>query len=342
MPSKLASPSPARSSKPRDIIKGRTGEFFPELQRRFGTMDVKPKHIGDGGAGVVYQVTADKVVKVMLGRTKHKRVEEYKRMFKQMVSLTNASVRKRLYEHFYVHSAFHTSRILDPTTKTPAFVYELMEYMPMDLKGFSRLNRWTGDEFKSILCQVMHGLHLFHRLHYVVTDLKVDNVLVNPLTGRIKLNDFCESYNRQTRSACMYTYRNFAHAHSPQEDVWRLGILILEFLQPRVNALVARHGLVPPEKDFIRSIRGKLKLKQPYVYASMIEPYVHYQQRVLVAHDPDKALWSRLFPLVERLLRDEAHKRPTLRSIVTNDVFCSACFIPRTEYGDTFGDRYVQ
>lgn len=333
------SPAP---TKPRDILKRRASEYLPEIQRRFGRKSFSPKHLGDGGAGVVYRVGPTKVVKVMLGNTKYKKVQHYKRMFKQLTRQTDRAL-QGAYEQFYVHSTFHTSRELNRTTKAPHFVYELMEYMPSDLKGFSKQDRWTGTEFKSILCQVMHGLHLFHRIGYVITDLKVDNVLINPVTGQIKLNDFCESYNTHTRSSCMYTYRNFGNPHSTREDVWRLGLLIVEFLHPRVQHLVKAHRLQPPEKDYVRSIRGRLKLKQHYNYSAMIAPYIAYQKRVLLTHDAgaNRDMWTQLFPWLVRMLDNDPKRRPSLHQLLTSRVFCEACFAPRTNYRGAFGARYV-
>ena len=336
--------TPTPPTKPRDIIKRRSAEFFPEIQRRFGRKSFKPKHLGDGGAGVVYRVSPTKVVKVMLGRTKYAKVKHYKRMFKQLTHQTQPA-RQHPYEQFYIHSTFHTSREADVTGKTrvPHFVYELMEYMPSDLKGFAKRNAWTGAEFKAILCQVMHGLHLFHRIGYVITDLKVDNVLIDPVTGQIKLNDFCESFNTRVRSSsCMYTYRNFANRHTPQEDVWRLALLVLEFLHPRVLHLARRHRLELPPKDFIRSIRGRLKAKQHYDYASMAAPCIAFQKRVMMAHDPDTALWRQLYPMLVRMLDNDPQKRPSLHAVLTSRVFCEACFAPRTQYKykEAFGSRY--
>lgn len=351
-PTPPATPAPRRSptstkpstpSKPRDIIKGRAAEFLPEIQRRFGRKSFKPTHLGDGGAGVVYRVGPSKVVKVMLGESKYTKVQHYKRLFKQLTRQTSQPL-KDVYEHFYVHSSFHTSRGVNSTTKVPHFVYELMEYMPSDLKGFSKKNRWTCEEFKSILCQVMHGLNLFHRIGYVVTDLKVDNVLINPVTGQIKLNDFCESYNVHTRSSCMYTYRNFPNRHTPKEDVWRLALLVVEFLHPRVMHLVKEHHLRPPEKkDYLRSIRGRLKRKQRYNYEQMIAKYVMYQKNVLMKHDAThRGLWTHLFYWLVRMLDNDPNKRPTLHQLLTSRLFCEACFTPRTNFRYAFGEHYVK
>ena len=51
------------------------------------------------------------------------------------------------YDQFYVHSTFHTSHARNHKTRTPVYIYELMEYMPMDLAHFAKLNMWTGREF---------------------------------------------------------------------------------------------------------------------------------------------------------------------------------------------------
>lgn len=334
---------PTKPTKPRDIIKSRASEYLSEIQARFGHKSFKPTHLGDGGAGVVYRVGTNKVVKVMLGNTLYKKVQYYKQLFKQLACQTGKA-QQGVYEHFYVHSTFHTSRELNRATNTPHFVYELMEYMPSDLKAFSRQDRWTSAEFKSILCQIMHGLHMFHRIGYVITDLKVDNVLINPMTGQIKLNDFCESYNLHTRSSCMYTYRNFGASprHSTQEDVWRLAMLIIEFLHPRVMHLVKTNRLHPPEKD-IRNTRKRLMAKEHYNYQTMIAPYVAYQKHVLLTHDAtNKTLWEQLFRCLVRMLDNDPQKRPTIHQLLTSRLFCYTCFTPRADYKHAFGERYSE
>jgi len=331
----------SQAQKPRHIIKSHEADFLPELQRRFGNESFKPKHLGDGGVGVVYQVSRDTVVKVMLGEKVHELIQEYKQTFKQLTKQT-ARLENAPYDQFYVHSTFHTSHAQNHETRTPVYIYELMEYMPMDLAHFANLNMWTGREFKSILCQIMHGMNLFHSIGYVITDLKVDNVLINPVTGNVKLNDFCESYAPDRRHHHhMYTYKDFTRKDTPLEDVWRLGILILVFLKPRVKQLVETYQLQPPERNYLNMVLSASKKRKHIDTATMLAPYVSYQKHILTSYDPDKKLWKTLFPVVMQMLHGNPRKRPTVNAIITNRVFCATCFVPRTSNQSHFGSRYA-
>ena len=270
----------------------------------------------------------------MLGHKVYALVQEYKQMFKRLTKQTGR-LENAPYNQFYVHSTFHTSHARNHETKTPVYIYELMEYMPMDLAHFAKLNMWTGREFKSILCQIMHGMNLFHSIGYVITDLKVDNVLINPVTGNVKLNDFCESYAPERRHHHhMYTYKDFTRKDTPLEDVWRLGILILVFLKPRVKQLVKTYQLQPPEQNYLDMVLSASKKRKH-------SAELKYQKHILMSYDPDKKLWKTLFPVVMQMLNDNPHKRPTVNAIITNRIFCATCFVPRTSNQSLFGTRYT-
>ena len=100
----------------------------------------------------------------------------------------------------------------------------------------------------------------------------------------------------------MYTYKDFTRKDTPLEDVWRLGILILVFLKPRVKQLVERYHLQPPEKNYFQLVLSASKKRKHIDTATMLAPYVYYQKHILTSYDPDKKLWKTLFPVVMQML----------------------------------------
>ena len=330
--------------KPREIIQDRESAFLSEI----GTLDksstkMKPTYVADGGAGVVYRISESKVVKVMLGDNKYKKVTLYQATLDKLRHKTSQSPTSNLYEHFYLHSDFRFSKQKNEDG-TPTFIYEIMEWMPTDLKGFSKENRWTAKEFIDIMCQVMHGIVLFNSLDYVLTDLKLDNVLFNPKTGRIKLIDFLESYDLKAKeNKYMYTYYNSHNRHSFAEDVWRLGLLMLQFLLPRV---LQYKGYDEYSEDhtlpsFIRKVRARVtKERMKYDYNEMIRPHLQDMYKTLVYKDPDKKKWQKLFPLLAAMLHNDPNKRPSVSNILRDRLFCRSCYLPRVDYSEDFANKY--
>ena len=167
--------------------------------------------------------------------------------------------------------------------------------MPMDLKRFAEDSslQWGLRELISILCQVMHGIRLFHHLKYVLTDLKTANVLVNPHTGNVRLIDFTESYDQEAHeelkrkkevrhngqspngtsnsaspprvslanrsTSYMHSYLNRGQRITQQEDVWRLGLLLVECLLPYSNRIRSRRNQETIDGHFLMTMRNAIK-----------------------------------------------------------------------------------
>jgi serine/threonine protein kinase len=190
----------------------------------------------------------------------------------------------------------------------------------------------------------MHGIVLFNSLDYVLTDLKLDNVLFNPKTGRIKLIDFLESYDLKAKvNKYMYTYYNTYNRHSFAEDVWRLGILMLQFLLPRVLQYKGydEHSENHVLPSFIRNVRARVtKERVKYDYDEMIRPYLQDMYKTLVQNDPDRNKWQKLFPLVAAMLHNDPNKRPSVSNILRDRLFCRSCYLPRVDYSEDFTHKY--
>jgi len=136
----------------------------------------------------------DEVIKVMSYAKYKKELDFYKSMFLHFNNLYKKHPHLAVYKHFYRHSTFELS---DKTRNDePMFIFERMPYLPMYLNEYSNKVKWTFTQFIYILCQIIHGIQIFHRLHYILTDLKIQNILINPQTGRVKLIDFSTSITK--------------------------------------------------------------------------------------------------------------------------------------------------
>ena len=79
-----------------------------------------------------------------------------------------------------------------------------MEYFEYDLLKYATKVDWSYKQLMSIFCQIAHGIYLFNSLNILLSDLKLENILINPTTGRVKLIDFYDSYDMQHRIVNLY------------------------------------------------------------------------------------------------------------------------------------------
>ena len=313
--------------------------FFPELQQKYIRNGFKIRKLGTGTTGVVYQISPSDVIKVMPGAQYNKHINWYKETLYNLKTLGEKRKCMYPYHHFYMHSAFDASNLKNDDG-TPKFIYEKMKYLPMDLQTYSKNYDWTLQDFIDIMCQVMHGIRLFHTLQYILTDLKVQNILYNPETKQLKLSDFCESYNTYLKPPnLMYTYYNRNNERgSKKEDVWRLGILMLNFMVPKVNKMLqqANRPILPA---FLNTMKVAVSARppKPYQYSTMIQPYLHTMRQTLVANctESEQTQWKGIFHIIEKMMLDAPDQRPAVRHILASSVFCDSCLIPRVSYIDT-------
>jgi len=201
-------PEPVASSKPPPQMPTTTGSKRIEQDRDkvvadLGRLFRDPAHpdfkivcIGSGANGMVFRVSPSRVVKATLSTRAAARLPFYHTLQNLLCTQINSKDTRRAYRHFYVSSRFTYSDTIPDENGRPAYVYEEMIHMPMDLKHYANENRdWGLQELVDIMCQIMHALRLFHRAGYIVTDLKLDNVMIDPETGRVRLIDFLDSYD---------------------------------------------------------------------------------------------------------------------------------------------------
>ena len=119
--------------KPITIIENNNTAIVRELQQTFSSPDYSIIQIGKGAAGIVYRVSDTHVIKVMPAQKYASHLEWYEKTFKVFKKMYKKYPRMLPYQNFYVHSTFSMSSIKDKTTKEPLFIYEKMEYLPMNL-----------------------------------------------------------------------------------------------------------------------------------------------------------------------------------------------------------------
>lgn len=323
--------------KNKDVIIEREKLFIPELEKLYSDKKTKITRLGVGTAGVVYRVSGDEVVKVMLSERYYNQISWYKQTLSRLQKIMNMNQHMAPYHNFYMHSHFDFSERVGKDGR-PMFIYEKMKYMPMDLNTFAKEHDWTVHDFINIMCQVMHGMRLFHALHYILTDLKLLNVLYNPVTKHIKLIDFFESYNTYDRSSkFMYTYYNRNNRFTKKEDVWRLGIFMIEFIYQRIKKIMEEND-APKMPSFLNDMKFAVRAKpaQRYSYHTMIAPYLNQMRSVMLENTraSEHKQWNRIFKLITKLVDEQPNRRPNIRHILSCRVFCDTCFIPRVNYQD--------
>jgi serine/threonine protein kinase len=186
------------------ILKRSRDHFEPEIQEKYGG-NFDMKCIGTGGAGIIYRISENRVVKVMLGKSDSvKTIRQYQSMLQKIQDKIKRKLSNN-YQNFYLESEFEFSEQIKRETKDgktityPSFIYEIMEYFQYDLLKYCTKVEWTYKQLIAIFCQIAHGIYLFNSLNILLSDLKLENILINPTNGRIKLIDFYDSYDMNHR-----------------------------------------------------------------------------------------------------------------------------------------------
>ena len=323
-----------------DFVKKNSKLFLRELSKRYVQKEYKLRELASGSSGVLYQVSPHEVVKVMSYVKYQKEISFYKSIFVQFNKLYSRHPSLALHKHFYRHSTFEFSHVCSKDNK-PLFIFERMPYLPMDLSEYSHSVKWTFTQFIDIVCQIIHGIHLFHRLHYILTDLKIQNILIHPRTGRVKLIDFGASYNKVLKNKSFYrTYYNRKVKNTTKEDVWRLGILIYDFLRPYVNSLRKKQNLPDVQKmSYMVKAPMDAIVTQAYDFKLMVESDLISMRDTLmnsVQNVKHKREWKQIFTMIRNMLHTDPDKRPSLCNVLAVPALCTHCVLPRVDFSDDF------
>ena len=313
--------------------------FFPEIQNRFLEKDYKIQFIAAGVGGSVYRVGKNKVIKVMFGKHINE-VTKYKQILKDIKSISDINPLYLGYSTFFMHSIFYISHLND-TENTPKYIYEELEYFECDLKEFCLKKLWTFQQMICILCQIINGLVLFHKLGFIMTDLKMQNIMIKPSTGKVVFIDFFDSLKitNPNKQRFMFTFHAKKNKNTPSEDIWRLGLLMLQFLFYKSNTILSQQNK-PILKDEVQRLGNMLRKKNnnrwPDYQFNTIKP--HFQTiKNIIYH----SLWTKnihkeyvdeIFDFIYEMLDTKPHNRPLLTEIIGSDLFLYHCMKPRTNF----------
>lgn len=132
---------------------------------------------------------------------------------------------------------------------------------------------------------------------------------------------------------------------TPKEDVWRLGILMVDMMVSYVNRIRKNNGDTDlMDESFLKTMRNAIKRKEnteKYDYSSMMRPHVETIRRIVLTDSQSRKIehrvWERVFLLIERMLHEDPAERPSIRQLLRDKLFCDQCLVPRIDYSDDFG-----
>lgn len=118
-------------------------------------------------------------------------------------------------------------------------VYINREKKAIVMKKLSTLNLLpfnvlTLENKFSIVKNIIKGIEELHRLGIIHNDLKLDNILYDPVTLSVKLIDFSSSFFSHCtpiNNATTPIYNSPDQIKNQQSDIWSVGILILKLCE---------------------------------------------------------------------------------------------------------------
>jgi len=322
------------------ILNNQRELFFPEIQHRFLEPNYEIRFIAAGGGGAVYQVGENRVIKVMFG--KHiKEVDKYQKIMSDIKAISDINPLYSGYATFFMHSTFILSTEYDTLPHAPKYIYEELEYFDCDLKQFCLKKSWTFEQMICILCQIINGLVLFHKLGFIMTDLKMQNIMIKPSSGKVVFIDFFDSLKitTQEKQRFMFTFHAKRNKNTTAEDVWRVGLLMLQFLFYKSNDIMSQQNKLLL-KDEVQRVGNMLRKKTnntwpPYNFNTL---RTHFQniQRIIYnsswIENVHKEYIDEIFSFIREMLDTVPRNRPSLTEIIGSDLFLYHCMKPRTNF----------
>lgn len=122
----------------------------------------------------------------------------------------------------------------------------VMEYMPCDLFTYSDIKQLTENDCRDIVCQLVKILlDMQYKAGLSHMDIKVENILIDPETKKIKLCDFsscanvetliADSTNKGTVAYWAPEIVNGRRFYPTRSNVWAVGILLYSLLPGHVD-----------------------------------------------------------------------------------------------------------
>lgn len=211
------------------------------------------KQIGKGGYGVVYLAKYKKssiVVKMSLYRRTESiipRITEMKKLFQAQLELLSRQKRNKTLKKEKNEQQFFTEDYAFRSLEDDTVMFHIMEYLHGDdMFHFFKKNRKkiTYDELMKIFCSFLHAVQFFHGAGILFNDMKLENVIVNNEKRRVSLIDYLDSSigckhlecSKPRDGSAIHTFEDiYNDKRSLAEDVWRIGITMLDALSILLN-----------------------------------------------------------------------------------------------------------
>lgn len=211
------------------------------------------KQIGKGGYGVVYLATYNKtsiVVKMSLfRRTKSiiPNITEMKKLFQSQLNVLSRRKRIKLLRKEKNEQQFFTEDYAFRSLDDDTMLFHIMEYLHGDdMFYFFKKNKKTlsYNDLMKIFCSFLQAVQFFHGAGILFNDMKLENVIVNNQKKRVSLIDYLDASIGCKHIKCteprdrtaIHTFEDvYNDTRSLAEDVWRIGITMLDALSILLN-----------------------------------------------------------------------------------------------------------
>jgi serine/threonine protein kinase len=255
-----------------------------------------------------------------------------------MLNLREMDVMHRLKGHPYIVylqkvGISNPEKITDPEDENRGKLLEkislVMELMPTNLqKAVPKDKGMSIDEVRRIMAQILVALEYMHINRIFHRDLKPDNILYDPETGKINLCDFgmCGlemNYSKLELEVTSLMYRApevfCKKRYSAHIDLWAVGCIMYFLLtgSPLINIPSDK----TPDEDIIKmqkEVSSKKLFKSRFEYRTLLEGLLKIDPRDRLS--ATQALKSRFFDPVRAELIDPVRKDFPVEEIILERV----------------------
>lgn len=233
----------------------------------------KIKFLAKGSYGYVYKmgyrtrreqstprVVAVKVMYANQNKALSERVKVFHKAFDKEIR-RRVSQHQRRQEDIDVDTAYFTEDLVYPRVplaldvggRTKQYTLHFMELLSgIDLFDYLHAHgaELTLKDLMTICCRLLHAIHFFHSAGVMFNDLKLENLMIDPATFHVTCIDFYDSDTQCTHTQCnerprahiIFTFMDPFHKAGLHEDVWRIGITILDILQIVSSCYAKKRG----------------------------------------------------------------------------------------------------
>lgn len=190
----------------------------------------------------------------------------------------------------------------------------------------------------TLLCRLLHALHFFHDAGLMFNDLKLENLMVDPVTLHVSCIDFYDSNTQCTHTHCterprphiIFTFRDPFHEEGLHEDVWRLGLTMLDILESVHRSHLRHRGHLRDDEDDAlqrlarRPRERRVQVQQPVPQRVNVRDVVRrvcQKAATVYAADrsygpPARALFAQIRTSLTQMLHARVDARPSVARLL--------------------------